>query len=1050
MKKITLLLMAMLMAVMSWAKAFDSSVLLGNDPVTLIVKSYAYTEKNYGTEEVPDMQLVPSMMERISQSWTITLTNAATNTVSITGIMDGYETVSGTINQANNTITIPCGQKVSTTEYGDIYLFNYTGKDNLVGTITDKGIVFDDMWYTKFIDGSYAGLIYKDIYQSQALLPNGKMSIDNYDPREGGYWTKENDVYIDFDQQKHVATVWNFNDFHVAIDVTLKNANKFVIEPQIVETDVMNIEPYYTTSIEHGSDPVKITGQGTENSLTMSGQWTCYAPKTGYSWDTYNPATITFDGTFTYPVIEETPATPKDPEFVFFTHWLEETGDATATVNIFPEDANGNELITRLLTYEFYTKDGNENAVPLGTPIAYDNDQYGETEKKTVSLGIQAKNLSIIGVKSVYKAKGETRESNIVWFEIPELIMVPDGLEMKEYPTTAEAHDDQYYNYTSERTSKVAIDGNTIYIQGLLPQCPYGWAEGTINGTTVTFAPMQCQGSTNGSYAYLTSVNVETLAFKNIVFEYNADEDIYVTSDMIIGNASTAELAIIPPYLSGMVIGTEKIPAPVVLPEGAEVKAYPFMGKTVKEGYALEFESNANVAVVGDDIYMQGLNPEVPDAWVKGTKNAAGDIIFPTGQNFGVDETKDLDGNVFYSRQFFFVGANYESGMIEDVVMTYNAEKDYYELHNELFVNAKKSTLDIIKWYLHGCTIGQKEESNLPPLVTVTPPDDLNREQWKMMTVEMNTDGSHEIIENYCDAGFYTANEADGTYFYIQGLCSESPEIWVKAPLKDGKVVIPASTYISDTYLLNPNTYEYVPIQLFLTSVDTNTYELADIVFNYDEEKGMLSSEQLILINADRRQLNYLHLYASMTITRIPDVAATPATPEIPAEGGLDLVDTWSPKIHAIVKRVDVNDNELLADKLYYSVWVEKDGTQQPLVFTQSYYWGLDGDVTEIPYNFNNWDITTGGETITLFQGEEEIKSWSRIGIQAIYYGGGERHTSTIAWVENPTYDGPTGIADMMTDESKTPATYFDLQGRRTTKPAHGLYIVNGKKIFKK
>ena len=1049
MKKTTLLLMATLMAVMSWAKAFDSSVLLGNDPATLIVKSYAYTEKNYGDEEEPDIQLEPAPMERIAQMWTFTCTDATTNTVGITGIMDGYETVSATVNTTNNTITIACGQKVSSTEYGDIYLFNYAGKDNLVGTITSEGIVFEDMWYTKFIDGSYAGLIYKSIYQSMAALPNGKMAIDNYDPREGGYWTKENDVYIDFDQQTFTATVWNFNDFHVAIDVKLKNDNKFVIDPQIIETDALNMEPYYTTSIDHGEDPAKIIGRGTENTLTMSGQWTCYAPKTGYSWDTYNPATITFDGTFVYPVIEETPATPKDPEFVFFTHWFDETCNATATVNIFPEDADGNDLISRLLTYEFYTKDENSNAVALGTPIAYDNDQYGSTEKKTVDLGIQAKGLSIIGVKSVYKAKGETRESNITWFDIPALTTVPEGLEMKEYPTAGEAHDDNYSIYTSERTSKVAIDGNTIYIQGLLPQCPYGWAKGTINGTKVTIAPMQCQGSSNEYYAYLTSVNVETLEFKDIVFEYNAEEDIYVTSDMIIGNAGTEELAIIPPYIYGMVIGTEKIPDPVVLPEGAEVKAYPFMGQTVKDGYALEFESNANVAVVGDDVYMQGLNPEVPEAWVKGTKNAAGEIVFPTGQNFGVDETKDLDGNVFYSRQFFFVGANYNTGMIEDVVMTYDAEKDYYELQNELFVNAKKSTLDIIKWYLHGCTIGQKEESNLPPLVTVTPPDDLIKEQWKMTTVEMNRDGSHEIIENYCDGGFYTANEADGTYFYIQGLCQESPEIWVKAPLKDGKVVIPASTYISETYIMNPETYEYIPIQLFLTSVDPTTYELADIVFNYDEEKGHLVSEQLILVNADRRRLAYLHLYASMIITRIPDVAATPATPEIPAEGGLDLVDTWSPKIHAIVKRVDVNDNELLADKLYYSVWVEKEGTQQPLVFTQSNYWGLDGDVTEIPYNFNNWDISTGGETITLFQGEEEIKTWSRIGIQAIYYGGGERHTSAIAWVENPTYDGPAGIADLMTEES-TKANYFDLQGRRIVKPAHGLFIVNGKKVFKK
>ena len=32
-------------------------MLAGSDPLTLIVKSYAYSEKNYGTDEDPDLEL---------------------------------------------------------------------------------------------------------------------------------------------------------------------------------------------------------------------------------------------------------------------------------------------------------------------------------------------------------------------------------------------------------------------------------------------------------------------------------------------------------------------------------------------------------------------------------------------------------------------------------------------------------------------------------------------------------------------------------------------------------------------------------------------------------------------------------------------------------------------------------------------------------------------------------------------------------------------------------------------------------------------------------
>ena len=1084
MKKFTLTMMAALMAVVTWAKGFEPSMLAGSDPLTLIVKSYAYTEKNYGTDEEPDLELEAATLKRIAESWTFTLTDAATGQMSITGIMGGYETVTATIapvpeaSASGYTITIPCGQKAAVTEYGDVYLFNYSGKESLTATITDEGIVFDDKWYTAFIDGDYAGLVYKDIYQSTAVLPNGKMAIENYNPREGGYWTQEYDVAIDFDPVKCVATVWNFMDFHVAIDVQLKNGGKFVIEPQIVETDMMNIEPYYTTGINYKDVPVKITGTGTENTLTMSGQWTCFAPKTGYSWDTYNPATITYDGTFTYPVIEEVATTPADPEVVFFTHWTEETGNATVTLNIFPYDIDDNELITRLLSYQLYTKDASGRDLALGDPIDYDNTEFGDSEKKKVSLGEEAKGLTVVGVKSIYTAKGETNESDIVWFDIPQLTAVPDGLDMKEYPTTAEVHDDNYYNYTSERVSKVAIDGTDIYIQGILPQCPYAWAKGTIttvpgesaSGFTVTIPSMQCQGSSDDMYVYLAGLDFEAMRFKDIVFQYNADEDIYVSSDMIIGNAGTGELAVVPPYLNGMTIGTEKIPEAVQLPEGAEVKDYPFVGETVDDGYILEFESNVKVAVVGDDVYVQGLNPYVPEAWVKGTvatvsgaSASASTIVFPTGQNFGVDETKDLDGNVFFSHQYYFVGANIETGTIEDVRMTYDAEKDYYELQNELLVNDKKSSFDIVKWYMHGSTIGLKEETNLPPLVTATPPEDLNRETWKIEALEMsfnNDEYTPELYQYYCDAGFYTVESAEGTDFYIQGICPERPEIWIKAPLKDGKVIFPASTYLGDTWLSDPETWDYYIAQLFLTSATVNedkTYTLTDVVFNYDEEKGQLVSTQPIFINANRRELAYVHFYAGMTITRIPDVAATPADPAFAEVGGIDFENTWSQKIHADIKRVDVDGNELLTEKLYYSVWVEKGNEQQPLVFSPSEYWGLDGDVTEIPYQFDNWDITTGGETITLFQSEDEIKSWSRIGLQTIYYGGNERHVSNIVWAENPVYDTTTDIADVTTG-STSPAVCFDLQGRRVDSSMangqssikKGLYIVNGKKVLLK
>ena len=60
-------------------------------------------------------------------------------------------------------------------------------------------------------------------------------------------------------------------------------------------------------------------------------------------------------------------------------------------------------------------------------------------------------------------------------------------------------------------------------------------------------------------------------------------------------------------------------------------------------------------------------------------------------------------------------------------------------------------------------------------------------------------------------------------------------------------------------------------------------------------------------------------------------------------------------------------------------------------------------------------------------------------------------HSETVEpSAENPAYDGATGIASMTNDESHKTGDISDLQGRRVDTPTHGLYIVNGKKVWVK
>ena len=662
---------------------------------TYIAKNFMYTVENVGTEEEPSYQPVPANIARTAEVWEITLINEESNTVGITGIGGYDETVNATVDLESSTITIPYGQAIGTTNYGTIGIASATGAaEALVGTITEEGISFQDLWEIDLIDGDYAGYAWSDIYYTEAVLPNGKMT---WSTSKGDV---EADVAIDFDEVNFVATVWNFGNYGIAVDVILKNGGKFVIEPQLVEEDdgTGTYGDFLTSGIDITDDCVNIAGTGTENTLTFASEWTCYAPSTGYWYGKQGAATITFDGTFTYPVLAEAAATPADPSVVFF-----DFESATVTLTVPAVDVDGNDIISSLLTYQLFTQDAVGNPVALGEPIAYDNEENGVADQKTVVLGEEAKGLTVIGVKSIYAAGGETNESQIAWFAIPQLVEVPEGLEVKEYPVTADAYSGSWTDYTG--AALVGVDGTDVYVQGILPHCPNGWAKGTIEDGVVTF-PIQVVGSYNGSvYIHLAGYDTETKGLKPVTFTYNADEDIYMSEDVIFANSSADKLGFYYPYFDGMTIGEETIPELVELPEGAEVVEYPFVGTTFSSSGSAEFESTVNVAVVENDVYVQGLNEYVPEAWVKGTKDEeTGNIVFATGQNLG---TFEYNGSTY---QFYMVGYDSEAEAITDVVMTYNEKQDFYELQNDLLVNGKKNSISYYKWYEAGSTIGIQTE----------------------------------------------------------------------------------------------------------------------------------------------------------------------------------------------------------------------------------------------------------------------------------------------------------------------------------------------------
>ena len=91
------------------------------------------------------------------------------------------------------------------------------------------------------------------------------------------------------------------------------------------------------------------------------------------------------------------------------------------------------------------------------------------------------------------------------------------------------------------------------------------------------------------------------------------------------------------------------------------------------------------------------------------------------------------------------------------------------------------------------------------------------------------------------------------------------------------------------------------------------------------------------------------------------------------------------------IPAVDVNDNPLIKNKLAYQVYYYKNDEATPLVLTTDLYPELEEDMSEMPYLFRVQHVFYYNY-LYLRQPVEEIDSWHKIGLQSIYYGGGERN----------------------------------------------------------
>ena len=245
-------------------------------------------------------------------------------------------------------LTIANGQTLLTSDYGTVGLKNASSDDDITAYVySDGSIIFNDLWIDILLDGNYEGYLWSGYYYYSMIAPvNGAMTW--------GDTTVPVVLFQDPEDPKYV-TMYNFGGFESAVDVTMKDDNKFAIETQFIASGGSTYGDFYTyAAVPEGPTSGTISGTGTENTLTFDTGWTLFS--TNRYWYGYKePATITLGmGEFVYPEIPDVAAVPAAPAIAEIGNYDAEKGYGYVLYDVPVTDVDGNELKESKLFYQFF------------------------------------------------------------------------------------------------------------------------------------------------------------------------------------------------------------------------------------------------------------------------------------------------------------------------------------------------------------------------------------------------------------------------------------------------------------------------------------------------------------------------------------------------------------------------------------------------------------------------------------------------------------------------------------------------------------------------
>ena len=336
-----------------------------------------------------------------------------------------------------------------------------------------------------------------------------------------------------------------------------------------------------------------------------------------------------------------------------------------------------------------------QKSFPVGKDISFSRQAQVQTLVKQNRIG------SAIALSP--KSEAAKTASEKAPAKAPEVVTPPADGEVEYYTLTGTNSKDG----ATTRQIKLVWDDeddDVFYVSGLSYYLPNAYVKGTfVSDETVVFAAGQYMGNV-GIDIYFGGYGDAVLA--DVEATYDGNKNSFTFSGYLLDNGDPETIGYYAYWEPGVVLtpieGTPEIP--VVIPNNLQIETYAFSALDYFENNT-DVSGTLNIGIYGQDVYIQGMSVDYPEAWIKGTFKDDQTVVFPSGQLL-TDE-----------RSLYFIAIDDNFDVVESYTLIYDPQTGNFEEGPEApMINTYKDKISYSVWqFYYGYEIKKITEKAATP-----------------------------------------------------------------------------------------------------------------------------------------------------------------------------------------------------------------------------------------------------------------------------------------------------------------------------------------------